>query len=124
MDLDLLNMLSGLTPYGFYEPFKQMVTVHFFSSAHDKPDIIAYLQHDMAWDVREITCEESILLSDHEQIIVSHKLLGIQAKNSDFDKFVRSVLAAAGKEAYGKDAILEDSNKMFRVLKDNTYQEK
>src|SRR5271169_1594958 len=122
MDLDLLNMLSNLTPYGFYEPCKQMVTVHFFSTTHNKPDIIAYLLHDMSWDVREITCEEAVLLSDHEQIVVSHKPLGIQAQDSDFDKFVRNVLLAAGKQAYGEKAVLEDENRMFRVLKDNTYQ--
>lgn len=123
MDLDLLNMLSNLTPYGFYEPSKQMVTVHFFSTEHKKPDIIAYLKRDMSWDVREITCEKATLLSDHEEIVVTHKPLSIQAKDSDFDKFTRNVLLAAGRETYGKDATLEECNKMFRVLKDNSYLE-
>ena len=126
MDTELFNRIADLTPYGFYEPCKGMVTVHFFNSESEKPDIMAYLKDDMSWDVREIVSEDSRLVDQEflgEVITIVHKHLGVYPKDSDFDKLVRSVLQKAGEHTFGKDVVLEDKNKLFRILKNNSYQE-
>ena len=75
MEMYILSKLSGLAFYGFYDPSKKMVTVHFFNEQKDKPDIIAYLTKNMQWDVREIIDEVSVLGTECEYITISHKLL-------------------------------------------------
>jgi len=124
MNIDLLNKLSKLAFYGFFDPSKGLVTVHFFNEQESKKsDIIAYLRRDMAWDVREITDEKSVLYEDREIVTISHNKLSIEAHDSDFDKFVRVGLKSLGKEMYGEDAILEDKDIAFRILTDNSYKD-
>ena len=124
MGIELLNKLSKLTFYGFYDPSKGIVTVHFFNQQEpDKPDIIAYLNKDMSWDVREITDEQSTLYDDREEVVIKHKPIGIEQSGSDFDKFVRVGLDALGKQMHGEDAVLEEKDRMFRILKNNSYKD-
>jgi hypothetical protein len=124
MNLDLVNKLAKLTFYGFYDPSKGLVTVHFFNEQEqDRPDIIAYLHRDMSWDVREITAEKSTLYDDYEEVIISHKKISIEPHGSDFDKIVRSGLEAFGKQMHGDDVVLEEKDRMFRVLKNNDYKD-
>ncbi len=123
MDLELLNKLSKLTFCGFYDPSKKMVTVHFFNEQENKADIIAYLKSDMSWDVREITDEISVLEDDCEKVIIKHNRLGNQEKGSNFDKFVRVGLVEMAKQTHGENVDLEQRDKMFRILNNNTYKE-
>lgn len=123
MDTKLLNKLSGLTFYGFYDPSKSMVTVHFFNEANDKPDMIAYLRNDMSWDVREIVEETSELQSDREIVTILHKLLGIEGPGSQFDDFVRLGVTKVAQEVYGNDVNLAEKDMVFRVFDNNSYDE-
>lgn len=122
MDMELLNKLSNLTLYGYYEPSRDMVMVHFFNKDEDKSDVIAYLKRDMSWDVREIVGEKSQLFDDKETIEISHSKLGIYNKDSKFDQFVRNALL---KVFSGQDdeRPLRERNKMFRILEDNRYDD-
>lgn len=120
MDIELINKISNLTLYGYYDPSKDMVVVHFFNKDEDKSDILAYLKRDMSWDVREVLNEKSQLLADKEIVEISHKNLGIYTKDSKFDQFVRNSLTKMYSDPNG-DKPLRDLNKMFRILEDNQY---
>ena len=117
---DVLSKVSGMTFYGYWDPSKSMVTVHFFGS-EERPDIIAYLQKDMSWDVREIIAESSTLKNDHEEVIISHRVLEPAQHNDEFDKFVRFGLLKMAKEIHGVDVVLSDLDVMFKVLENNSY---
>lgn len=121
MNIKLLNKLSDLTFYGFFDPSKGLVTVHFFNEENDKPDIIAYLLPNMSWDVREIIKEISWLKDDKEIVHIFHKSLGIQDSDSEFDKFVRLGLTKMAEEIHGKDINLTEIDTMFKILENNKY---
>lgn len=123
MDIKLLNKLSDLTFYGFYDPSKSMVTVHFFNETNDKPDMIAYLREDMSWDVREIVDEVSELQSDREVVTILHEPLGIESYGSQFDDFVRLGVTKVAQEVYGDDVNLAEKDVVFRVFDNNSYDE-
>lgn len=118
MDIELLNKISNLSFYGYYDPSGNKVVVHFFNKEVSKPDVIAFLKRDMSWDVREIVSETSVLNDSGEIITVVHKQICNQLKNSDFDKYVRAGLISMAKETYGKDAKLEEKAKIFDILND------
>ena len=122
MDIELVNRLSNLTLYGYYEPSKDMVIVHFFNKDEDKSDVIAYLKRDMSWDVREIVSEKSQLLPDKELVEITHSSLGVHNKESKFDQFVRNALLKmfSGQQ---DETPLREKNKMFRILEDNRYDD-
>jgi len=120
---DLLSKISNLTFLGFYDKSKNMVTVHFFNEENEKPDIIAYLRHDMAWDVREITGEVSVLNDDYENITILHNCLGCQAHGSVFDQFVRKGVTQMAKEIFGDDVKLSEKDRVFDVFEKNSYGE-
>ena len=122
MDMELINKLSNLALYGYYEPSKDMVVVHFFNKDEDKPDIIAYLKRNMSWDIREIKEEKSQLLSDKEVVEISHTNLGIYEKDSKFDQFVRKALFKVF-DSQKDEKPLREINKMFRILEDNRYDD-
>lgn len=120
-DLSVLEKLSNLTFCGFYDSSKQIITIHFFNKDCEKPDIMAYLNKDMSWDVREVLEENSILYKDCEIITITHKVLSREEKDSVFDKFVRKGLISMAEQTYGKDANLIEKDKIFEVLFNNTY---
>ena len=121
MEIALLNKLSDLTFYGFFDPSKGMVTVHFFNEANNKPDVIAYLREDMSWDVREIVDEQSELHSDKEVVTILHEPLGIEEHGSQFDEFVRLGVTKLGEEIHGADVNLPETDIVFRVFENNSY---
>jgi len=98
MEITLLNKISNLEFCGYYDPSKNRVSVHFFNQQEEKPDIIAFLNRDMSWDIREIISETSVLYDNKEIITVEHMSIGTHLKDSDFDKFVRVGLAGMAKK--------------------------
>ena len=122
MDNSILQKISNLAFYGFFDPSKNMVTVHFFNEESEKPDIIAYLRHDMSWDVREITGEVSVLNDNYETVTILHNCLGFQANRSVFDEFVRKGLIKMAEEAHGNDVELTSIDRMFEVFEKNSYE--
>jgi len=121
MEITLLNKISNLEFCGYYDPSKNRVSVHFFNQQEEKPDIIAFLNRDMSWDIREIISETSVLYDNKEIITVEHMSIGTHLKDSDFDKFVRVGLAGMAKKIHG-DVDLEQKDKMFVIL-NNGYKE-
>ena len=103
MKTELVNRLSNLAFCGFYDPSKSMVTVHFFNETNDKPDVIAYLNKDMSWDIREIISEVSCLYENAETITINHNRLGIEEMGSAFDDFVRMGLEKMAREHHGDE---------------------
>lgn len=122
MDTNLLNRLSNLAFYGFYDPSKGLVTVHFFNETENKPDVIAYLRRDMSWDVREIVEEQSILHDDKEVVTILHEPLGIEEMDGGFDEFVRLGLTKMAQEVHGEDANLSELDTIFKVFENNSYE--
>lgn len=116
MDIELLNKITKLTFYGYYDPSKNQVAIHFFNQQETKPDVIAFLNRDMSWDIREIISETSVLYDDKEIITVEHKKICTQQKDSDFDKFVRVGLKEMALQIYGEEAKLEEKDKTFVIL--------
>ena len=116
MDLDLVARISNLSLYGYYDPSKDMVVAHFFNQSESKQNVIAFLNRDMSWDIREITSETCELTDAGETIHVEHNKICTQLKDSDFDKLVRTWLDSMGKKTYGDDANLEEKDKMFVIL--------
>ena len=123
MDIELLNKISTLNFQGYYDPSKQMVAVHFFNSQADKSDIIAFLNRDMSWDVREIISETSTLYADKEIIVVEHKSISTQPKGSDFDNFVRVGIESMDREFFGEEEKdLESKDIVLKIL-NNGYMD-
>lgn len=122
MDTQLLNKLSNLTFCGFYDPSKELITVHFFNETENKPDIIAYLKHDMSWDVREIIEECSKLYDNKEVITILHKLLSIEETGGKFDEFVRLGLTKMAEKAHGEDVKLSEVDVIFKIFDNNGYE--
>lgn len=122
MDVGLLNKLSNLTLYGFYDETKEMITVHFFNKDEVlKNDVIAYLNPDMTWDVREVVKEESVLRPDKEIITMFHNSLGVEQPDSQFDSFVRKGLEGLGRNVHGEEADLATTDIMYKILENNSY---
>jgi hypothetical protein len=119
---EIFNKISKLTFYGFYDPSKGMVTVHFFNEEESKSDIIAYLNSDMSWDVREIISETSMLYGNCEIVTIKHNVLGIQKHGDTFDKFVRTGLKKMAEKVHGEDIDLAEKDKMFKILFSNSYE--
>lgn len=122
MNTQLLNRLSNLNFYGFYDPSKELITVHFFSEKENKPDIIAYLMNDMSWDVREIVEEQSVLYDNKEVVTILHEPLGVENSGEAFDEFIRLGLTKMAIEMHGEDAKLPEVDIVFRVFKNNSYE--
>lgn len=112
-----MNKLTNLTFYGFYDPSKDMVMVHFFNSKESKPDIVAYLNNKQ-WDVREIVSETAHLYDHTEVINIRHNPLCKEDMGSKFDEFVRKGLYAMAKETHGEDVDLPKLDKMFAILEE------
>lgn len=120
MDLELVNKISGLAVHGYYEPSKGVVMVHFFNNEDGKNDVIAYLRGNLDWDVREITSENAVLYPDREVVEIYHAPIGIHAKGSTFDQFVRAALYKTIPD--GVETPARELNKMFEILEDG-YQD-
>ena len=121
MNETIMEMISGLTFLGYYDPSKGMVVVHFFNKdEEDKNDVIAYLKGDMSWDLREVVSETGVLMDEYESITIKHKLLGCFAKDSDLDKLIRSGTTKMAKEKH-PDVDLEEVDKMFLIFNRNAY---
>ena len=122
MNTQLLNRISNLNFYGFYDPSKKLVTVHFFNEKENRPDVIAYLRHDMSWDVREIVEEQSILYDNKEVVTILHEPLGVESAGEAFDEFIRLGLTKMAIEMHGEDIKLSEVDIVFRVFKNNSYE--
>lgn len=122
MELEFINKLSNLAFASYFNPSLNKAIVHFFNEQEDKNDIVAYLNNDMSWDVREITDESSELSSLGEMVMVTHKLISVCVKDSDFDKFIRlaidSLLVAQGNEEESLKIIDE---RVAEILSNNSY---
>lgn len=121
MDVTLLNKISNLTFVGFYNPAGDLITVHFFNEASDKPDIMAYLQKDMSWDVREVLSEQSTLYPTHEEVVIKHRRVGVESTGSKLDEIIRAGLEKMARQVHGDDVNLPDVDKMFEILEKNSY---
>lgn len=96
--MELVNKIANLAFGAFYNESLDRVVVHFFNKDENKPDVVAYLLPNLAWDVREIVDEISELDPMEqdgflgENITITHERLGIYSKGSDFDVFMRSAI--------------------------------
>ena len=68
MEIEILNMISSASINGYYEPSLGLIVVWFHNIDNDKPDLVAYLQHDMSWDLRRVL-EEKSTLHENKEII-------------------------------------------------------
>jgi hypothetical protein len=121
MSNKIFERISNLSMYGYYDPSKDMVIVHFFNEEDNKFDVIAYLKRDMSWDVREVIGESSMLNKDSESITINHNLLGIYEKGSRFDALIREGLEGIAQEIYEDGTNFADKNKLFAILDSNSY---
>jgi len=121
MITEIFNKINNLAFRGYYDPSKNTVTVHFFNEEENKLDIIAFLNHDMSWDVREIISETSVLYGHCEVVTIKHNVLGIQEFGGTFDKFVRTGLIKMAEQEYGEDVKLNEKDKMFEILFNKSY---
>jgi hypothetical protein len=115
---DILSKISELNINGYYDSSNGYVVVWFHNSIKDKPDIVAYLQSDMSWDVREVVKETSTIYSDCEVVEMKHSSLGQHLLDSDFDKIVRKMIDAMIEAS--KD-IPEAVVKMKDILDQHSY---
>lgn len=107
----ILNKISALSLYAFFDESKGMLTVHFINEKSGKPDIMAYFLLNGTWDVREVIEERAKVLPDREVIEIIHRPVGIYEKGSTFDKLMQKSLEEMSKaEASGgaKHNILEE----------------
>ena len=89
MEVELVNKISNLTFGAYYNESIDRVVVHFFNNEEKKPDIIAYLLPNKAWDIREVVDETSELDSTPpflgETITITHEQLGIYSEDRDWE---------------------------------------
>jgi hypothetical protein len=108
MTPELIQRLAGLSLIGYYDPSLKLVCVHFYQTNSDKKDMIAYLQPNSYWDLREIDGEHTQLFDDHEEVHIRHNKVGLFEHGSKFDEFLRGMLANQLKnQTLGKDEALE-----------------
>lgn len=119
--IELLNKISNLSFHGFYDPSKDKITVHFFNETEKKNDIIAFLNRNMTWDVREIVKESSELFDDKEVIIIDHLKICTCEHNGDFDKFVRKGLIEMSKQIEEGGINYFNTDIMLKILEYNNY---
>lgn len=115
---DIINRISELNLNVYYEPSNGYVVAWFSNNATNKPDIVAYLQDDMSWDVREITSEISILYSDKEVVEIKHEPLRHEIKGSEFDRIIYSMF---GKLIERADFIPPEIKKAKEILDRGSY---
>lgn len=127
MDIDLVNKLSNLTFASYYNPSLNMVVVHFFNKGEDKNDVIAYLNHDMTWDVREIVDESAeldVMKSDDflgESITITHERIGIFEQESKFDRFVRTAINSLLEKQKEEESLEMIDSCVEIILRHNSY---
>ena len=122
MEIKILNMISNASINGYYDPSLGLVVVWFHNIDNNKPDLVAYLQHNMTWDLRKVIEEKSTLHDAKEVIEITHELIGKFKKDSTFDDTVRSVLD----QVIDHSISLEDETSprlemMKMILDTNTY---
>jgi len=126
MDLDVLSKLAELSCLGWLDPSNGYVTVSFFNNLKDdKADMVAFLNQDMSWDLREVLGETSTVNETSEVVVINHTLVGVFEMNSEFDVLLRKMLKA------NVDGMREDDMfipvavvSMEKVLRDNRYSER
>ena len=121
MEVELINKMSDLTFGCYFNESLDMIVTHFFNKDIDKPDLIAYLKHDMSWDVREIVDEVSEL-DDYdgihgETITITHEQLGIYDKNSSFSSFMKKSIQQMSEN----EGVVAISERIMEVLENNSY---
>lgn len=121
MKVEFINKISDLTFGCYFSESLDMIVVHFFNKDADKPDLIAYLKHDMSWDVREITDEHSTLdgLQEFhgETITISHEQLGIYDKESNFSSFMKKSI----RQMSENEGVVTISERIMNILDNNSY---
>jgi len=120
MEIEILNMISSASINGYYEPSLELIVVWFHNIDNDKPDLVAYLQHDMSWDLRKVIEEKSTLLEDKEVIEICHETVGKFEKDSRFDDTVRSILSQIIDHPISEDAAPK-IEMMKMILDSGTY---
>lgn len=115
---NILSKISELNISGYYDVSNGYVVIWMFNSVKSKPDIVAYLQQDMSWDVREVAREVSKIYKDREEVIVYHTSLGEYETGSEFDIVVRKMLDEVIKNS---KEIPDAVKKMDEILKRNSY---
>lgn len=127
MDIDIVQRISGLTFACYYNPSLDLVVLHFFNKNENKNDVVAYLKHDMSWDVREIvdeTSELDTMESDGflgEDITISHERIGVFSSESNFDKFVRSAIDNLVQVQEDGESLQTVDERALRILQKNNY---
>ncbi len=116
---EIISKISELNINGYFDHSNGYVVVWFHSNASDKPDIVAYLNANMSWDIREVLSEESVLTSDQETVIIKHKPISTEDSGSIFDLVVRKMLKGLIDAEKGK--LPPSISKMKEVLDKNSY---
>jgi hypothetical protein len=107
MDKEIIDKLSNLSMLGYYDPSFKLLCVHFFGD-DTKNDLMAYLNPDSTWDLREVISDQSELFFNHEVIKVEHSRLGTFEPGSKFDSFIRGGLKALIDDEYIKDPMVKE----------------
>jgi len=116
--MNIISKISELNINAYYEPSNGYVVVWFSNSNIDKSDIVAYLQSDMSWDVREIIKESSTVYTDYEVVKIQHSPLGKYELDSNFDKVVRPMI---DKMIESAENIPENVIKVKQILDRHSY---
>lgn len=124
MEIELLNKISSASINGYYDPSIGLVVVWFHNTDDDKPDLVAYLQSNMEWDLREVDSEKSKLFDDKEVIEISHKNIDKFKKDSKFDKVVRKILNQVIEHSLKENTQSPELETMKTVLDNDSYNQK
>ena len=123
MDLDILSKITELSCLGWLDPSNGSITVSFFNNEKsDKPDMVAFLNQDMSWDLREIIGESSTVNETSETVVINHSLIGLFEKDSEFDILLRKMLKSNLNTMREDDMFIPVAViDMEKVLRDNKY---
>lgn len=116
--MNIIEKISELNVSGFYDPTNGYVILWFYNNKSSKHDIVAYLQNDMTWDVREVDRETSTIYEDREIVEIKHNLLGKYKPGSDFDTVVRKLVSQLFQE---NEELPDNVTRMIEILKNNSY---
>lgn len=116
-----MNKIANSELNGYYDQSLEMIVVYFHKT-DDGRDLVAYLNKNMSWDLREISKESSTLYNDHEEVIIDHNSLGHYAMGTDLDNAIRTVLKNV--VAHLKENNKSDDNTKLieKVLANNSYK--
>jgi hypothetical protein len=100
MTNDIIGKLSNLTPMGYYDAELDLLCIRFFGDS-SKNDLVAFLTHDLNWDLREVIDEQTELSDAGQTTTEAHAKLDLYEPGSVFDKFIRAALKDVNDDALG-----------------------